>query len=180
MKKVVIASLNPVKLEAVRTGFVSMFPKELFEFEQINVLSGVADQPMSDAETLQGASNRAESAREQIPQADYWVGVEGGVDRQPDDGGKLITFAWVVVLSRGLTGRARTGIFQLPALVANLVQNGVELGEADDLVFGTSNSKQQNGAVGLLTGDTLNRTSFYTQAVQLALIPLKNSALYTV
>ncbi|MFZ3070555.1 MAG: inosine/xanthosine triphosphatase [Anaerolineaceae bacterium] len=178
MKKVVIGSVNPVKLEAVRAGFISMFPGETFEFQQITVPSGVRDQPMSDAETLQGAGSRAKSVRLQTPDADYWVGVEGGVDVLPNGSEAMITFAWVVVLSRDLTGWARSGIFQLPARVAALVRAGVELGDADDRVFGTSNSKQNNGAVGLLTGNTLSRTAFYTQAVQLALIPFKNSEMY--
>ena len=66
----------------------------------------------------------------------------------------------------------------LPAAVAELVRGGIELGEADDQVFGTQGSKQHNGAVGLLTDDVLTRDGFYAQAVQLALIPLINPHLY--
>jgi non-canonical (house-cleaning) NTP pyrophosphatase len=54
----------------------------------------------------------------------------------------------------------------------------MELGEADDVYFGLSNSKQANGAVGLLTGNVLTRASFYEQAVIFALIPFKNPDLY--
>ena len=59
------------------------------------------------------------------------------------------------------------------AQVRELVEQGLELGDADDLVFGESNSKQQNGAVGLLTDNVETRTSLYEQAVVLALIPFK-------
>jgi len=62
--------------------------------------------------------------------------------------------------------------------VAKLVSSGLELGEADDQVFGTQGSKQHNGAVGLLTHDVLTRDGFYAQAVQLALIPFINPQLY--
>ncbi len=34
--------------------------------------------PMSDAETLMGATNRANNAKKEVPDADYWVGLEGG------------------------------------------------------------------------------------------------------
>ena len=64
------------------------------------------------------------------------------------------------------------------AAIAELVRGGIELGEADDQVFGTQGSKQHNGAVGLLTHDVLTRDGFYAQAVQLALIPLINPHLY--
>jgi non-canonical (house-cleaning) NTP pyrophosphatase len=54
----------------------------------------------------------------------------------------------------------------------------VELGEADDRVFGCNNSKQQNGAIGLLTGDAVDRAGLYVPAVIFALIPFKNPELY--
>ena len=57
------------------------------------------------------------------------------------------------------------------------MRQGIELGHADDQVFGRSNSKQQNGSVGLLTGDVVDRTAYYVQAVILALIPFKNPTL---
>ena len=51
-------------------------------------------------------------------------------------------------------------------------------GDADDVVFERSNSKQANGAVGLLTGDVITRASLYAHAVVLALIPFRNMELY--
>jgi non-canonical (house-cleaning) NTP pyrophosphatase len=54
----------------------------------------------------------------------------------------------------------------------------MELGAADDLYFGRSNSKQANGAIGLLTGDVLDRVRYYEQAVIMAFIPFKNQKLY--
>jgi non-canonical (house-cleaning) NTP pyrophosphatase len=52
------------------------------------------------------------------------------------------------------------------------------LGEADDIVFGRSNSKQDNGAVGLLTDNVIDRAQLYEHAMILALIPFKNELLY--
>lgn len=175
MKKVIVASKNPVKINAVKNGFEKMFPSDQFEFFGISVPSGVADQPMSGLETLDGARNRANNARQEYPSAAFWVGVEGGI--QPSEN-ELEAFAWVVIESDMLSGRAQTGTFLLPGKVAELVNSGMELGHADDLVFGHSNSKQKNGAVGLLTKDVMNRTSYYTEAVVLALIPFVNQELY--
>jgi non-canonical (house-cleaning) NTP pyrophosphatase len=59
-----------------------------------------------------------------------------------------------------------------------LIKEGKELGEADDIVFQKENSKQKTGAVGLLTGNVLDRTSYYKEAIILALIPFKNKDLY--
>jgi inosine/xanthosine triphosphatase len=175
MKTLVIASQNPVKKQAALLGFKRMFPGESFQVQAVDVPSGVSEQPCSNAETLHGAENRARLARSVFPQADYWVGIEGGVEEQ-DEG--LAAFAWVVVLSGELQGQSRTGTFFLPRIVAELVRKGEELGRADDLVFGDSNSKQKNGAVGLLTNNVIDRAGLYTEAVILALIPFKNPQYY--
>ncbi len=172
MPTIVVASTNPVKIQAALSGFQRMFPADEFTVQPISVPSGVSDQPMSDAETLQGARSRSANARRALPDGDYWVGIEGGVDQR---GGELEGFAWVVIAGREISGKSRTATFYLPDEAARLVRQGIELGHADDQVFGRSNSKQQNGSVGLLTGDVVDRTSYYEQAVILALIPFKNS-----
>lgn len=172
--QIVVASTNPVKIECVRRGFGRVFPDAPLDVSGVSVLSGVSDQPMTDAETLTGATNRAHHARMACPDADFWVGIEGGVHEVD---GALLVFAWIVILSNETHGRARTGTFLLPDEVAQLVRYGYELGDADDAVFGYSNSKQQNGSVGILTHDRIDRTDFYTEAVILALIPFMNPML---
>ena len=174
MPSIIVASTNPVKILAALDGFQRVFPHLPFDASGVSVPSGVGDQPMSNAETLRGAHNRAAEARRHRPDGDYWVGIEGGCE---DVDGVLYTFAWVVVLSADRSGRSRTATFVLPEEVAALVRQGVELGHADDQVFGRSNSKQQNGSVGLLTGDVIDRAGYYEHAVVLALIPFRNAAL---
>ncbi len=181
MKTIVLSSNNPVKLQATRMGFSRMFPEEEFTFQTVSTPSLVADQPFSSEETLQGALNRARGARERVPEADYWVGIEGGVAESPAGEltkDELWVFAWVVVLNHDRLGKGCTGLFFLPPRLAQLVRQGVELGEADDIVFGRVNSKQGNGAVGLLTGDLIDRAAYYEPAVILALIPFRNPELY--
>ncbi len=175
MPKLIIASTNPVKIAAATNGFRRMFPDQPIETQMIVVESGVSAQPRSDAETLTGALNRAANAQRALPHADYWIGIEGGIQ---DDGAEMLAFAWIVVRSRDRIGEGRTGTFCLPQAVADLVRQGQELGEADDVVFGQSNSKQAAGAVGLLTGNVIDRAQLYEHAVILALIPFKNEALY--
>ncbi len=175
MKKIIVASKNPVKIEATKQGFEKMFPEESFEFVGVSVPSNVSDQPMSVEETLRGATNRMQNATKEIMDADFWVGIEGGLEPQGDE---MEVFAYVVIQSRGKYGKFKTATFLLPQAIVRLVKEGKELGEADDIVFARSNSKQQNGAVGILTGDVIDRTKYYTEAVVLALIPFKNETLY--
>lgn len=175
MKKIVIASANPVKTQATLNGFFRLFPGEQFSIDTVSVPSGVHEQPFGDDETLKGASNRVAGAQALIPEADFWVGIEGGVDLHGND---LCAFAWIMISSKNQVGKARTGTFYLPPGVAELVMQGKELGEADDIVFNRTNSKQENGAIGILTGDAIDRILLYEIAVVLALVPFKNPGLY--
>ncbi len=171
--KIVVASENPVKINAVEKGFKSFFDE--IEIECLRTESGVSIQPLTERETLIGARNRTSEARKTINDADFWVGIEGGI--QAMDKG-LAAFAWVVISSAGKSGEARTATFLLPAKVAHLVAGGLELGTANDIVFNKSNSKQKAGAVGLLTRNVIDRMELYRQAVILALIPFINQELY--
>ncbi len=175
MKTVVVASRNPVKARATLAGFERMFPEAEFRLHTVSVESGVSHQPMTEAETLQGAENRARAARESVSEGDYWVGIEGGIEDMVEG---MLAYAWIVVLSSGPTGKGRTGGFLLPESVARRVRAGQELGDANDAVFGRSNSKQQEGAIGLLTGKVMDRTELYEHAMVLALAPIKGAEFF--
>lgn len=176
-KEVVIASKNPVKIEATKIGFEKMFPDLEFMFRGESIPSGVSDQPMSNEETFTGANSRVQNAAQEIPDADYWVGIEGGLEKRKD--GEMGAFAWIIIKDKdGNLGKSRTGIFFLPHEMARLVNEGKELGDADDIVFNQTNSKQKDGTVGNLTGNVSTRSTFYQDAIILALIPFKNPDLY--
>jgi inosine/xanthosine triphosphatase len=173
--RIFVASKNPVKIESARIGFSQVFPGVELDMQGVSVPSGVAEQPQTDHETLLGAQNRLEAVRALHPDADFWAGIEGGIDRL--DGG-MVAFAWIVIQNQLHTGRARTGTFFLPDRVIELIDQGIELGEADDIVFNRSGSKTGNGAIGILTNDIIDRTGLYTPAVIMALVPFINPDLY--
>ena len=175
MKKVIIASKNPVKINSTKIGFEKMFPNDNFEFESVSVPSDVSEQPTNEQETMLGASNRANNARSATANADYWVGIEGGIEKS---GEEMRSFSWIVIKSNDIIGKARTGTFFLPPKIVEFINKGKELGEAGNIVFEQTNLKQKGGTVGLLTDNVINRTKFYSEAVVLALIPFKNPRFY--
>jgi len=175
IEKIIIASKNPVKINSTFNGFKKMMPNSDLEIEGISVPSEVKDQPLSNEETLMGALNRVKNAKKQYPDADYWVGIEGGIS---DINLEMRVFAWIVISSKEKSGNSRTADFILTEKVAILVRQGKELGEADDIIFGKTNSKQANGSVGILTNDVIDRTQLYEPSIILALIPIINKDLY--
>lgn len=175
--KVIISSKNPVKISSIQRGFDKVFVHTDFEYIGISVSSDVSDQPMTAEETYQGALNRIKNAKIGYPNADYYCGLEGGLELFD---GQLYAFAWIIVEdNHGLIGKARTSSFVLPNKITELIDQGMELGDADDIVFKDSNSKQKQGAVGILTHDIIDRAGYYTEAVVLALIPFVNKELFT-
>jgi inosine/xanthosine triphosphatase len=170
--KIVVASRNPVKIGATEQAFAALFPGATLEMLSADVDSGVSDQPKSDEETRVGSRNRAMAASDALPEADYWVGLEGGVEVIDD---QLMAFAWMAIKGRnGKIGEARSATLPLPPAVKDLVDSGMELGDANDKVFSTINSKQGGGAYGLLTNGLYTRESIYTQTLIIALTPFVN------
>jgi len=168
--KVLIASKNPIKINAVSSAFKHSFSNASFVFIGEDAPSKVSDQPMSEKETKTGCKNRLFFIEKNF-KADYYVSIEGGVDY---DNNRLFAFAWVYIKSKKFISKSKTSIFQLPQKIKLLVEGGVELGEADDIVFNRKNSKKKDGAVGLLTKGVITRESYYKEAIVLGLIPFMN------
>lgn len=177
MKNVVIASQNPVKVQAAQAGFQKLFPEDEFTFQGVSAPSGVREQPLSEAEAYLGVCNRIEAAQQAQPDADFWVGFEGGVE---DKDSGMVSFSWVMVRGRsGQVGESRTASLLLPPEVAKLIHDGRPLSDAADIIFNQTKTGSTNGVIGALTGDIITRTDVYRDAVIYALVPFKNQQLYT-
>ncbi len=172
---IIVASKNPVKVNSALKGFQEMFPENEFVATGLNIPSGINEQPIGNKETFQGALNRARGAKMVNPDANFWVGIEGGNIRHGDE---MEAMAWVVVLSNNNMGKARTAGFFLAPKTVKLINEGMELGHADEITFGIQNSKQKMGSSGLLTDNVIDRERFYIPAVILALIPFKKPGLF--
>jgi inosine/xanthosine triphosphatase len=161
-----VGSKNPIKIACVLDAAREYWPGA----QAVGVIaeSGVSNQPVTDHETFTGALNRARLALARTPEADFGVGVEGGI---VDDDDGMWTYAWVVIVDReDRVGKGQSGRFELPAGVIALVRSGMELGHADDQFFGRENSKQQEGAIGILSDGRITRLTLYKPAVTFALL----------
>ena len=169
-----VGSNNPVKIECVAAAITEFWPDA--KAVGVNTDSLVSHQPTSDQEMLTGALNRAQQALAQVTAADFGVGIEGGVLDTADG---MWAYAWVVIVdTAAVIGKGQTGRFLLPEGVAQLVRAGLELGEADDRFFGRENSKQKEGAIGLLSAGKLDRVGLYKQGVTFALLRFVNPEFY--
>ncbi len=170
---VAVGSTNPAKLEAVREAVVQVWPQAVVR--GVAVASGVSEMPMSDAECLTGARNRAQAARVAL-EADVGVGLEGGVQRDDD---MLLLVGWAAVCAAdGREGVAGTARLPLPALIARRVIAGEELGPVMDDLLGEHKSNHRGGAVGALTAGLVLRAEAFSMAVSYALAPFVAEEFY--
>ena len=196
---VAVGSTNPVKVRAAEQAFAKCFPDHRVTCYPVKgVRSGVNDQPIGMQETTRGARNRAVAAMRKASATKAWaphfaVGLEGGL--VTSSGGVsqkkskssasasapgLDCVAVMAVLERasGRVSTATSASFALPPLLTKLVRGGMELGDADDVVFSRTNSKQEDGTVGILTKGVIDRTEYYVHPLVLALVPFVNVELY--
>lgn len=163
---IAVGSKNPVKLAAAKAILGQAFPEA--KFIGVDVVSGVPDQPWGNAQTRQGAINRARAARKAIG-AELGLGLEGGV---LDTENGVMTCAWCAIVN----GAGKTGVggglnMMLPPQVGELLRHGGELGPAMDSLINEHNTKQKQGAIGILTAGLSSRQAAYEQLVAMAAAP---------
>jgi len=169
-----VGSQNPVKINCVAEAVQAFWPEARAVGTHTD--SGVSAQPDSDHEMWLGALNRARQALEKTAEAQFGVGLEGGT-LDSEEG--MWAYAWIAVIDReGRVGKGQSGRFLLPEPVAQMVRDGIELGEADDRFFGRSNSKQKDGAIGILSDGVITRLDLYKPAVVFALLPFVHPEFY--
>lgn len=174
--KVIVGSLNAPKRMAVEAVFSRAFPREDIVVECATVDSGVRAHPLSLEETMTGAKNRATKAKELVPDADYYVGIEGGLFSAE---GRTWEIGFVVVMdAHGAVATGTSAGIEVRGALLQALQDGVELSSAVENKFGVMAVGKTNGFYGLATSDLVTRQTAYEQAVTFALAPFLHPELY--
>ncbi|WP_337262471.1 MULTISPECIES: inosine/xanthosine triphosphatase [unclassified Serratia (in: enterobacteria)] len=167
MYHVIAATTNPAKIKAIQLAFADTFGEDQCRIESVDVASGVSMQPIGNVETRTGARQRVMEARQVRPEADFWVGVEAGIEEN-------MTFAWMTIENPQTRGESRSASLMLPETILQGIRAGRELGSEMAELTGNTEVKRQGGAIGIFTDGRLSRTSVYHQALLLALVPFHN------
>lgn len=164
---VIVGSTNRVKIEATKNAFEKVFRNVLVE--GVKVDSGIGPQPYTNEMTLIGALNRAKAAFK-TKKADFGVGIEGGIFTTSI--GAFVN-GWVVVTDGKKYGASSTLSVMLPKKVLRLLESGEarELEEAIERISGISAPGEKMGAIGVLTGNRLDRKKAFEDAIIAALAP---------
>lgn len=185
---IAVGSTRRPKLNAVREAaalFKEMLaPKMDLEIRGYEVKSGVGHTPASREELMRGARQRAEALVERLSSsgesADYFVGLEGGLDVAEENGRRCVlleSWAYVTDGRRGYFGCS--GSIEVPeALADDVLSDGTELSEAIDRFAGAVGIRDGQGAWGVLSGELISRQEAFRVAVVAAFAPFYNQKMY--
>ncbi len=156
-----------------------------FEVHGVSVASGVRHTPLSRADLMAGARNRAEALRALAEKTrepwEYFVGLEGGFDVVYEDEKRCVFLeSWAYVLERSGRGAfGQSGAVMVPEPLARVVvDEGVELAAAVDEFAGAQGIRDAQGAWGVFTRDLVTRQDSFRAAVIHAFAPFYNAAIY--
>jgi non-canonical (house-cleaning) NTP pyrophosphatase len=200
---IAVGSTRRPKLAAVRDALDSLWPKlspeisspaARFEIVVRDVPSCVLETPLTRAQSMAGARNRAEAliqiARQEKLPWKYFVGLEGGLDvvEDPDrtergvSTSRRIVFlsSWAYVADGSARGSfGQSGAIALPeSLAADVIDNGVSLSVAIDAFAARRGVRDAEGAWGVLTSSLITRRDSFRIAVINAFAPFFNAAMY--
>ena len=144
--------------------------KEVLQFiflkhiSEVEVASGVSDQPFGDEETRLGAINRALQAAA-MKEGAIGIGLEGGV-RMIE--GQMYICNWgALTLPDGTIFTAGGAQIPLPKEIANELIAGKELGPVVDTYFKSSGIRNKEGAIGMLTANAVRRDEMFEHVLPL-------------
>lgn len=170
--------------EAVAQFAASLSPQVPVEIRGYEVDSGVSHTPASLAELMQGARQRAEGLqkllRESAEHAEYFVGLEGGLDVVTENGIRRVFLESWAFVSDGFRGHfGCSGSIELPeGLSREVLHRKIELGVAIDRFAGAAGIRDGQGAWGVLTGNRIARQESFRLAVLTAFAPFYNAKMY--
>lgn len=174
MRKIVICSRNPVKIQAVKEAFESYFEEIDYKTLEMNQNEEISTQPMSSEETLQSALNRIKIART-LEEADYYVSLEGGLDH--DKYGSFLTWYICVTNKAGKDSIAGGGRMTIPSIIYDTLKANPEqeLGDIMDKLIGEYNIKQKGGSTAIFTDSRIMRKDVFKRDIIIALVPFLSS-----
>jgi inosine/xanthosine triphosphatase len=185
--RIAVGSTRRPKLNAVIEAASTVGPllgRGLMDVAGYEVESGVSHTPVSCEELMRGARQRAEVLQTKLRSsgttADFFVGVEGGLNVAVENGARRVFLESWAYVSDGTRGHfGCSGSIELPeALAEEVLSHGTELSVAIDEFAGSAGVRDGQGAWGVLSRNLVSRQESFRRAVEVAFAPFYNAKMY--
>lgn len=176
--RIAVGSTSAPKVQCVRSGIarwqqLPRFAGVSVEITEHKTESGVPDQPIGHEQTAQGAINRARSLHASGVVADFYVGIEGGVDELHVNGERHAFcngYVYVWDGARGFLGSMGAAPLS-PQLHADIYTKGISLGDSIAAAFQREHINHEEGFVGVATDNLITRADFCAHGFLFAFMP---------
>ncbi|HVO28876.1 MAG TPA: inosine/xanthosine triphosphatase [Candidatus Paceibacterota bacterium] len=166
-----IGSKNRAKIEALEEILKEYPHLAAAHVISVETNSGIADQPKSLEETMQGAINRAKGAWNDC---DYSIGLESGLMHVPlSKTGYMDVCVCAIYDGKDFHfGLSSAWEFPNKKVLDYMLNEGLDMSQAINKAGMTTNPKigSEEGAIGILTKGRLTRKAYTTEALRTALI----------
>ena len=187
-RSIAVGSARRPKLNAVKEAALAIAPLlgdgAALDVVGYEVESGVNHTPASREELMKGARQRVDALRDalqaQSRAADFFVGLEGGLDVALENGVRCVFLESWAYVSDGRRGHfGCSGSIELPeALAAEVLSHGTELSVAIDRFAGAAGIRDGQGAWGVLSRKLISRQESFRLATIAAFAPFYNQKMY--
>lgn len=167
--KIALGSTSEAK-KAILLDSLKNLVTEPIEVIGVDVESGITDQPLDEATTIRGSSNRAKNALEKEREVDFAIGLEGGLEEVANLG-YFLTSGATIYDPHGHTSIGVGGKLQLPKEVSEKVKSGGQFGEA---IREYEAKHEDDENVLPLVNALISRKDSFEQAIQNAYLSYKN------
>jgi len=185
---IAVGTTNKCKLAAVKATLEQWGIVGTGELEPATkgykVPSEISEQPMSLAETYEGAMNRARNAytkakAEGQDSAILALGIESGLNFTPD--GRAYDLCVCSAYDGKHFSQGMSCAFEIPpAVLRHIQEGGMDLSQASNAAGLSSNPDlgEAEGIIGILSRGRITRFDYTKQAIAMALMLLENAELY--
>ena len=170
---IAVGSSNPVKIAAVKAASEKIFPH--LNIIGVTVDSGVSPTPLSDEESIRGATRRARIALKKV-RSDWAVGLEGGLRKVGSD--HFVNIWAVIISSNGEIGIGGGSNVQIPKRLVSQLKKEPEFSKIMQKLIRSKGIKSKVGAVGILTKGLVKRRREAEVATSAAFARFLSSELY--
>ena len=171
--KIAIGTKRKAKIKGVKKGIAEfIYIQDTVEFSTHDADSGISHMPLSLDETMSGAQNRALDLKNKNIEADYYIGLEGGLVAVQE---KTYLISLAYVLNNNDKGHfGFSPMLEVPQEIHKRIKEGEELGPIMGELSGNLDLRSENGSMGAWSGDMFKRDDEFAVAVKAALCPFYN------
>lgn len=163
--KIVLTSKSKIKLLVVEEALRNLFVNQDFNIVQFDI-EDKGSEPVGEENLILQLQSSIKKAKELETDAVFYVAMEGGV-KIVDEEMEEIAFV-IVADSLGKQARSQAVSFPIPNEVAMKVKVGISFADAVNEVYATNDIKNNQGFVGLLTDNLIDKRSLYLQPTIIA------------